>query len=666
LKVPLSSPTGSPVRVTVTGGTSISLATGETLNNNPKLSAIVDSAAGNTSGVAVTTLTEFVNSLTVSSLKSGGAGMARGVSPDLTDPPALSTVHAAANAKLVAFAGLPAGTASETVTPVFTKGALTTNPTGFTLGLFLGSLSQQGKALVSSSPTDLIPALSKDISDGVFDGKDPGSPIPLGSGTLPITAGNTDLLTFLNSYTISGNAIVSNGLTSRDVQPLATPVFKGVTASTATPPFAGLTPGSSAALTSFSFGGHQYIFMAGRTKGIIVLDVTDPTKVAAKAWPCLANSTFSQNFVGGVVPVVGTASHPQVLVYAIAVNHVALLNAEVLATGAPPPPSTLTCPSSLVDFDTDITITNPPVPFKDGNTTVLSGAIPDNGSKGVWLATSDGYSFFDLLTNTLGKTFSVAPGQQLAENMGGDITNSQILAGNYLGMQFIDLSLQNSFDMDSSFFRNHIVPLALNDFVATNSVDTRLRVAIGTAEDVGNSFFINLATLSENTLNSTFVPAAANGFAVVQMSVDPATGLDLTGASAEPTSHLVLFSTESNPGLSAWVAVGQLQDPASVSAGLAWIGMTDWAMWNIINSPSVAVGSDTYFPSSDPAVYGSMYNTGAGKPFGYLLTGDDTFVVQVDMQGLLKMPRAGTSGDAEHEPATDPALSGFFTVITGY
>jgi hypothetical protein len=260
----------------------------------------------------------------------------------------------------------------------------------------------------------------------------------------------------------------------------------------------------------------------------------------------------------------------------------------------------------------------------------------------------------------------VAPGQQLAENIGGDITNNQILAGNYVGMQFIDLSLQNSFDMGSSFFTNHIVPLAPNDFVATNSVDTKLRVAIGTAEDVGNSFFINLATLSENSLNSTFVPAAANGFAVVQMSVDPATGLDLTGASAEPTSHLVLFGTESNPGFSAWVAVGRLQDPANVPAGLAWVGMTDWAMWNIINSPSVAVGSDTYFPSSDPAVYGSMYNTGAGKPFGYLLTGDDSFVVQVDMQGLFNMPRAGTSGDLEHEPATDPALSGFFTVITGY
>jgi len=573
--------------------------------------------------------------------------MARGVRPDLTDPPPLSTVHAAANAKLVAFAGLPAGTSSETVIPVFTKGALTTNPPGFTLGLFLGSLSQQGKVLVPSSPTDLIPALSKDISDGAFDGKDPGSPIPLGSGTLPITAGNTDLLTFLNSYAISGNAIVSNGLTANEVQPLATSLFKGVATSTATPPFAGLASGSSAALATFSFGGHQYLFIAGRTKGIVVLDVTDPLHIPTpKAWTFLFIVTFQLNFVGGVVPVVGTAAHPQLLAYAFALPHIALINAEVLATGTPGIDD-----SKLVDFETNLPIVNT-ASFSDISP-LFAGGIADNGRRGVWLATGDGYEFFDLTTNAVGKIFPVDPTQKLAENMGGDIAHNILLAGNYVGMQLIDLAKQKSFDMDSTFFSSNIAALAPTETVDANSVDTGFRVGIGTGEHVRSSFFIDLARLTTNDTNSTFVPASG---AFVGINLGSSTVvLDLTGPAADSTSHLVLFSGDNT----ADVAVGVLQDPASVPSGGTWAGLTDWVFYRVLNSPSLS----TYFGSSDPHVFGSVFNAGVGRPFGYLLDSTDTFVVQVDMQGLLKLARQGTSGDAAHQPATDPATVGVLTAI---
>ncbi len=647
-----SAPTG-PVIITATGGTYTSTADGSVTTGTISLSAFFDSVSGpTTTGVAITPLTEFVATLTKKNLSGSGTA------------PTFANAHALGNATIAQFYGLGSGATTETIVPSFSKGDIAAHPANFSAGFVISSLETQGKGLVPATSDKLVAALSNDLDDGVFDGKGK-VPIPLGNRTLNSTAGTIDFLIAGNDCAGSCSSIKNGGSNASDLTPVTAQVSSGVQASTLTPKAFGLTPGSSAALTTLAFEGHQYIFMAGRTKGIIVLDVTDPTNVAAKAWPCLATSTFSMNFVSGVVPVVGTESHPQVFVYAIAVQHITVLNAEVLATGTPPAAG-LPCPASLVDVDKDIVITNPPVPFKAGNSTVFTGAIPDNGKKGVWLATSDGYEFFDLSTNSLTTTvYPVDVGQQLAENIGGDINHNQIVAGNYLGVQLIDLSLQKSFDMDSTFFTNNIVPLAPNDYVATTSVDTTDRVAIGTAEDVGNSFFINLATLSENTANSTFLPASTNGFAVVQMA-SPATGLDLTGASADASSHMVLFGTESNPGLSAWVAVGKLEDPAH-PAGSTWVGMTDWVMWNILNSPSVAVGSDTYFPTSDPAVFGCMYNIGVGNPYGYLLASDDTFVVQVDMQGLFNMPRSGATGDAAHLPATDPGLTpGIFTVITGY
>jgi hypothetical protein len=131
--------------------------------------------------------------------------------------------------------------------------------------------------------------------------------------------------------------------------------------------------------------------------------------------------------------------------------------------------------------------------------------------------------------------------------------------------------------------------------------------------------------------------------------------LDLTGPAVDSTSHLVLFSGDDT----ADVAVGALQDPASVPSGSQWAGLSDWVFYRILNSPSLS----TYFGSSDPHVFGSVYNVGVGKPYGYLLESTDTFAVQVDMQGLLNLPRQGTSGDAAHQPTTDPWTVGILTPI---
>lgn len=99
-----------------------------------------------------------------------------------------------------------------------------------------------------------------------------------------------------------------------------------------------------------------------------------------------------------------------------------------------------------------------------------------------------------------------------------------------------------------------------------------------------------------------------------------------------------------------------------MSAGSQWMGMTDWAFFNL---DTFGLGpNQTYFGSTGPIAFGSFYDLGAGKPHGYLLDSTDTFVVQVDMQGFLSLPRQGTSGDATHQPTTDPWTVGILSPIS--
>ena len=103
-------------------------------------------------------------------------------------------------------------------------------------------------------------------------------------------------------------------------------------------------------------------------------------------------------------------------------------------------------------------------------------------------------------------------------------------------------------------------------------------------------------------------------------------------------------------GYSNDLAVGQIQDPASVAAGGAWNGLSDWVYYTIIGFP--------YTYATDPHAVAAVNIK--GKSYGYLLNGSTspTGVVQIDMSALLAMPRAGTTGDAVHRAATSPTAAG--------
>lgn len=637
----LSSAPAGPIIITATGGTYTSAADGTATTGTISLSAYVDAVAGpKTTGIAVTPLTEFVTTLTKKNLTGPGT------------PPTFANAHGLSNALIAQFYGLGLGATSEIIVPSFSKADIIANPNNFNAGFAISSLESQGKALIPATPDKLVAALSHDLDDGLLDGKG-SNPIPFGNGNLNSTAGTVDFLFAGNNCAGSCNALKNGGTTASDLAGVTALVSSGVQASILTPKAFGLTPGSSASLATFAFGGHQYVFIAARSKGVVVLDVTDPSNIPPpKAWTSLANSTFNQNFVGGIIPVVGYANHPQVLAYAFALPTIALVNAQVLATGTPGVDD-----AQLVDFKTDLSIGHAPI-FINNDNTYFAGGIADNGRRGVWLATGDGYEFFDLKTLSVTKIFPIDAGQELPENMGGDIAHSVLLGGNWTGMQLVDLSKQKSYDMDSAFFNSNIISLEVASCqnypmepcqpVDANSVDTGFRVGVGTGKHVSTSFFINLAQLTTNDTNATFVPAAG---AFATLDLTSTAPIDLSGPAVESTSHLVLFCGDNT----ADVAVGILQDPGSVSTGGQWKGLSDWVFFR---------AASHFFVSGDPHEFGSVYNVGAGKPFGYLLASDDSHVIQVDMQGFLNLPRQGATGDAAHQPVSDPWTVGILTPIT--
>lgn len=644
--VNLSSAPTSPIRITVSGGTYSSEQDGSTITGTSSVSALIDNAAVGAMGVSVTPASEFVNALTVGKVK-GTAPASHPTGKRVSaSTPSVTAAHAAANAELVAFYGMTAGLSLEALAPKFTKADITANPDNFKLGLVIGALAEEGKLISPTSPDDLIAALSADLADGLFDGKASGTAVKLGTGNLPSTAGTSDFLNDLASYVNTGTAVTGAGILPSDVSGETGTISTGVSTSPLTPPSVGLTAGSSGAIGSASFNGFQYLFVAGRQKGVIVVDITDPSNPTptVKSWPSLASMNFSGNSIGGVVPLPSTSSgHPQVLAYAYNSKHFALLNAETLATGTPGT-------DNPVDLEGDLPIVaTSPISFSGGSA-YIAGAIPAPGV-GIYLATADGYYLFNTTTDTLGTLFPVDISQLLTENLGGDVGNGQLLAGNYFGVQLVDLNKGASYYMDSgTLFSNFFLPE-----VDGNSVDGSLRVGILTPEDRSIVAFVNLASLTETTSTTTGV---LNSFSVgaggaVPLTLQTTSSIQISGSAVDGTTHLALFMA----GFSNDIAVGQLQDPTTVP----WVGLSDWRYYTLSNSPALAF----YQYATDPHAVGVVFNQGAGKAYGYLLDGADfpVGVVQIDMAGFVALTAAGSSGDAAHQPAGDPVTAGALSEI---
>lgn len=669
--------TGTPLRVEASGGTYVDETNvyGTPIANTITVSTLIDDGSVSVSGLAITPVTDMISSATQSAL----GGSASGVK--LLATGATSSTHSSMKTLISGHWGITSD--PEKTTP--TSSASSSSTDGFKVGLLSGAMLECAHKALAAAPTvdpgNFIKALGADIADGVFDGfglvGGKRTPIII-PGTTPgialsAYAGTTDFLSCLQTYVTSPNTELTkdNGVPAGSpptssltttVSPVVTTISTAIVTSPATPPSAGLGASSSGAISQLSFSGHQYVFIAAHTSGVAVADVTNPASPTAKSWPGLYTTTFKNQPVGGVILIPGTAAHAQAVVFAYASKHIAIVNAETLATGTPPTDGSVPA-SGLIDYEGDLPITGSIVGFSGGSA-YIAGGIPVAGA-GVWLATSDGYAFLDLRTTppTLGTAVPVATGQTLAENLGGDVTHGLLLTGNYYGVQLVDIA---NIAAPTSYVVDFLSGLPTTGFLSSwnsdidaDSVDTGLQIGILTYEDTNYASFLNLGagtkTVATATAPATFaLPATAGKTVTFGSSPYPI----FSGSAVDSSSHLALFMA----GYSTSWGVGKVDDPAhpaSTTAG--WQGLSDWIYGDVSTSFS------GYYYATDPHAVGIVQNNTDGRTYGYLLAGTFKSVIQIDMTDIVdptKMPRAGTTGDAAHTPASDPKTAGFMSQIT--
>jgi len=603
----LSATPSGAVLLEASGGSYQSETDGSVISNTAVFRRVVASVgSGGVSGIAITAMSELVTSRMVASVASGTS---------------LTAALDAAN-------GLISGAYSIDAagTPSFEKSAVGTG--GYTLGVVLGALETCAKNLSPSVRTALYTALSEDISDGVFDGKKSGMAVSLGTGVLASTAGTSDFLTCVSSYTTSGKAVTDAGLSSSDLSSTVSAIRTAVAASPSTPKSTGLTAGTSGAIATLAYGGKQWIFLAARAQGVVAVDVTDPTAAAptVKRYSSIVTN-FGGTAIGGVVPMIG-ADHPQLLVYSYNSKHVALMNAD----------------TGTVEYETNLPLlATAPISFSGGSA-YIAGAIPDTGRDGAWLATADGYVFFDRASRTLTTSFSIASPADLAENLGADVSSGYLFAPNYEpGVQYVDLAKNKSYYLGGTSFSKYFPSFREPD---GGAVDSGYQVGVITDEDTSQVGLINLRGLVMTDVaggRSLFTPAAG-GYANVNLS-----GPILSGSAVDSETHLALFMA----GYSSDVAVGLIEDPASVAAGSTWKGLSDWRFVR---------GMTGFSYAKDPHAVAVLKNASNKKSYGYLLDGTARKVFQIDMAAFLAAPSisAGTSKAL----ATDPTTNGIVRSVS--
>ena len=284
-----------------------------------------------------------------------------------------------------------------------------------------------------------------------------------------------------------------------------------------------------------------------------------------------------------------------------------------------------------------------PVGFSGGSA-YIAGAIPDTGRDGVWLATADGYLFFDRATRTLGTKYTYSAPAQLAENLGGDIPHNTLFAANYApGVQLVDLVGGTSYYFDGTPFSNAFPNMYEPD---GGSVDSGYQVGIVTNEDSPDVALINLKTVVKTDAGtggrSTFVPGTGGS---VALSLGTPT---ISGSAVDSDTHLALFMA----GYSSDVAVGRIQDP---SAGGTWQGLSDWRFVR---------GLTGYSYARDPHAVAVVKNLSNLQAYGYLLDGGVHKTFQIDMAAFLTAPAVGGTGTNAKQLSTDPTTTGIVKTIS--
>lgn len=648
--VTLDSATASAARLVASGGQVVyeGASNGQAANTDytqtSDESALFDSILGGVTGIAIGMPSTFVDSLTQGDLAAGNSA---------TEVAA----HASATAVIDGFYGF-SGTIK--VELIGTSGS-----DGLKRELAEQGILTEGLQLAPNSPDDLVQALTSDISDGDWDGYASGKAVALGAGNLPVTAGTTDYIDSVVGWANGPGAVV---LPAGATAPTPS-LVQGLSACACTPAGVGLGPGNTGTTVSLAFDGHQYLFVGAGSNGVVAIDISDPTAKSptTNVWSNVATTLA----VNGLAAIVGSADHPQLFAFTASSNstEVAVLNAKTLASGNP-------ATDNPVEFSGSLT-------FQAGNAVLLSGgyywitgAVWDGCWEGcrVEMATADGYTAFNPANDKLDESqlYPVQDSSEtISENMGTDIptginvagqtagTDPILLAGNTGGIQLVDFRAEASFYMPyttgQTYFPDFPAPIRA-EFVDGSAVDPVYQVGVLVPEGTSYPFvgLMNLNGLTETigsggTLNS-FTPPAG-GTKELQLAQGT---FEIEGAAIDRTTHLAAILPNSST-----VAVGAIQNPASVPTGTPWSGFSDWVFYNASQSASLSVFEATNDPHGVTAIanLGAVNSATRNVGYAYMLDSAGTGVLQIDMNGFLALPRAGTTGDSAHQPASDPSMA---------
>ncbi len=649
--IPLSAQPTTPISVEISGGSYISEKDGTSIIATSPIYALIPHA---TSGIAVTPLTDMARAR---ALALAASGVTLGTA--ITDADSLISRAFALSAP-----------SPSSIVPEFSTAALTAKSDAGKVALAVAALDGLAQKLAANlgiaSRDDIYAALSEDYSDGLPDGKNAAGmavTITSASAALPASAMGYDLASEIGAVsavvfagpaaTSADLAIAAAAISSADVALAPVKPIVGATVTSIVPSTVlsatGVSSSSSGAMSYTSIAGKQYLYVAARNKGVRKIDITNPAAPVEITAPTWNGGTLSTNVGYGGAPIggamiVSSSTGVYVLAFAYAAKHVALLNPDngsIVYEGALPIVST-----TMVSFS--------------GGSAFIAGAIPVPG-KGAWMATADGYVFFDINASlaaaagsapVLTTKHTTPPGVQIAENLGGDIANNYLLAPSSAGQKLgiVNLSTVGSlvtpgfYSLDTTYAASH--PVATTSYIDGGAVDTAWGVGVLSYEDTSNVSFINMNGISAGTALNTFVPVATNGFVDV-----PLGGGTFSGTAVDSGTHQVFGMA----GYSTDIFVGQLENPTTAGAG-AWKGMSDWVYYKLT----------AYASAADPHAVATVFNTQTNKTYGYVLDGSTSpaGLRQIDVSGLLALPRTSVGAHTVAAATNPSALGGPITTIT--
>jgi hypothetical protein len=664
--IDLSKTPTTPIRISVTGGTYVSEMDGATsVTNSATLTALVTDPTSIPNPVNVTLATSMLDQMAMAyaagttppsharrsarrSASSSSSSCKGGVKAGL---PCASTTLGGF------YGGIPSsGGSGFGGTPTVTSAS---DIDAFKVGLLSGAVSDCANQVYPSDPGKFFKAIFADASDLIFDGKKSGTTIyiddPTDTVPLSSTALTTDFLLCLNDFVGHSSVLGGAGIDGDTLSSVVGSIDSGVTNSDLTPKALGLSAGGSGAIATLAFGGHQYLFVAARTSGVVVIDITDPTSASPMIKDWANVSTVLGAPTGGVIPIIGTSSHAQVVVFAYGSKKMALLNADLMVSGDP---TSTTDQTGIVDVEFTPTFVSAGEESVSGGSGYVLGGISDPGNHGVWMASVDGYKLLDVslaspdFTTVYPAFIPSSPtvyqsGPYSAENVGGDIPHGYLLGGYYEAIALVDLT-KGPYMMDSTTLA--LTPYGTYPNVDANSVDSSLQVGVLTFEDTPKFTLLDMSQVTRTDSTTTGQPGTfslpSSAVATVDFSATGA-GATFSGSAVDGTTHLGLLMA----GYSQDMGAFQIQDPSTVASGSSWQGASSYSMFHLYSATGLGF---SYSEAFDPHAVGSVFNINNAKAYGYLLDGSYTHVLQIDLAAFLAAPQDATG----HQQASDPTLPG--------